>query len=416
MESSVLQPLLESGIAKYAVPGAQVGLLRGAERVVVSAGVCDQRDNRPVVDSTAFHAGSIAKALTGLVDPGRRSQRRPRSRCALRRAGRGPLARDSTDAAVTDQRPTQPAARERRADRGLRRTRRCASAGARPRPLLVLQRGLVGARPAAAAYDGTHLRAGRLRRPRSRDHVRDAGRGSRRTHRHARTGPRAGALDVRRRRICRRLAVVGDGGPAARLRGAQPPRRQRGVRRGGRDRPCARRQHRSRERRSSTRGEWAGRCGTGARTRRSAGPGTPVVTGRSCGASRNRTPPWCCSRTVPARCSVLPAAARSSTPSSRTCWSCSRSPRSARPSYGDSTPADELAGSFGPLTVEARGPDLIELHAAPFGLAEPALCERLGGNTFNVQGNPPGSTPLAFDGGDLIYVGPFALPRTSRGA
>ncbi len=67
MESSVLQPLLESGIAKYAVPGAQVGLLRGAERVVVSAGVCDQRDNRPVVDSTAFHAGSIAKALTGLV-------------------------------------------------------------------------------------------------------------------------------------------------------------------------------------------------------------------------------------------------------------------------------------------------------------------------------------------------------------
>ena len=39
-------------------------------------------------------------------------------------------------------------------------------------------------------------------------------------------------------------------------------------------------------------------------------------------------------------------------------------------------------------------------------------CERLGGNTFNVQGNPPGSTPISFDGGDLLYVGPFALPRT----
>ena len=44
-----------------------------------------------------------------------------------------------------------------------------ASAGARPRPLLVLQRRLVRPRPAAAAYNGTHLRAGRHRRPRSRD-------------------------------------------------------------------------------------------------------------------------------------------------------------------------------------------------------------------------------------------------------
>ena len=67
MESSSLQPLLESGMATYAVPGAQVGLLRGAERVVVGTGVCDQRNSRPVLDSTAFHAGSIAKALTGLV-------------------------------------------------------------------------------------------------------------------------------------------------------------------------------------------------------------------------------------------------------------------------------------------------------------------------------------------------------------
>jgi CubicO group peptidase (beta-lactamase class C family) len=67
MDSSILQPLLESGTAKYAVPGAQLGLLRGAERVVVNAGVRNRRDNRPVVESTTFHAGSIAKALTGLV-------------------------------------------------------------------------------------------------------------------------------------------------------------------------------------------------------------------------------------------------------------------------------------------------------------------------------------------------------------
>ena len=363
MDSSTVQPLLESSITKYAVPGAQLGLLRGAERLVASAGIRDLRDNLPVVDATAFHAGSIAKALTGLVILDAARQRGTRARCPLRCAGRRSVARDPTHAAVADQRQAQPAAGERRAHRGLRRTRLCASVGACPRPLLLLQRGLVGARPAAAAYDGTHLRGGRHRRPRSRDHVRDAGRGSRRTHRHARTGPHAGALDVRRRRVCRRLAVVGDGGPAARLRGAQPPRRQRGVRRGRRDRPCGRRPQRSREPRSSTRGEWAGQSGTGARTRRSAGPATPAATGRSCGASRTRTPPSCCSRTAQGRCSAPRAAARSSTPSSRSCWSCSRSPRSRAPSYGDSTRAGELAGSFGPLTVEARGPDPIELHA-----------------------------------------------------
>jgi CubicO group peptidase (beta-lactamase class C family) len=85
------------------------------------------------------------------------------------------------------------------------------------------------------------------------------------------------------------------------------------------------------------------------------------------------------------------------------------------PPYGDSTTAEKLTGSFGPLTVEPRGPDTIQLHAEAFGLPTPATCERLGGNTFTVQGNPPGSTPFSFDGRDLLYVGPFALPRTSPG-
>ncbi len=67
MEPSILQPLLEGGMAKYSVPGAQLGLLRGAERVVVSAELCDQGNTRPAVDATAFHAGSLAKALTGLL-------------------------------------------------------------------------------------------------------------------------------------------------------------------------------------------------------------------------------------------------------------------------------------------------------------------------------------------------------------
>jgi CubicO group peptidase (beta-lactamase class C family) len=70
----------------------------------------------------------------------------------------------------------------------------------------------------------------------------------------------------------------------------------------------------------------------------------------------------------------------------------------------------ELSGRYGPLQVEAHGADDVLLHAQPFGEPRPLLCTRLGGNTFNVSGNPPGSTPFAFDG-NLLYLGPFAIPR-----
>ncbi len=57
----------------------------------------------------------------------------------------------------------------------------------------------------------------------------------------------------------------------------------------------------------------------------------------------------------------------------------------------------ELAGQFGPVAVEAEGTDTLRLHAQAFGLPEPVLCDRLGGNTFDVRSDPPGSTPLSLD-------------------
>lgn len=72
--------------------------------------------------------------------------------------------------------------------------------------------------------------------------------------------------------------------------------------------------------------------------------------------------------------------------------------------------AADLAGRYGPLVIEAKGVDDVRLHAQAFGESRPVTCTRLGGNTFNVSGNPPGSTPMSFDG-DLLYLGPFAMPR-----
>ena len=62
------------------------------------------------------------------------------------------------------------------------------------------------------------------------------------------------------------------------------------------------------------------------------------------------------------------------------------------------------------MTVDAGGPDELQLHAEAFGQPHPLDCVRLGGNTFTMRSAPPGSMPVAFDD-DLLYVGPFALPR-----
>jgi CubicO group peptidase (beta-lactamase class C family) len=86
-------------------------------------------------------------------------------------------------------------------------------------------------------------------------------------------------------------------------------------------------------------------------------------------------------------------------------------PPLVEPDYGAAPQATTgLAGRYGPLEVEADGVDEVLLHAEAFGENRPLRCTRLGGNTFDVLGNSPGSTPFAFDA-DLLYLGPFALPR-----
>jgi CubicO group peptidase (beta-lactamase class C family) len=71
-----LSELLAEGCEQYSVPGAQLGLIRGEERWVVCAGTRTTGSDAPVDRATAFHAGSIAKPLAALVvaDAARRGE------------------------------------------------------------------------------------------------------------------------------------------------------------------------------------------------------------------------------------------------------------------------------------------------------------------------------------------------------
>ena len=53
MDTEATGQLLAEAIDEYAVPGAQVGLLRGGERTVVCAGVRGVEDTAPVTPSTS---------------------------------------------------------------------------------------------------------------------------------------------------------------------------------------------------------------------------------------------------------------------------------------------------------------------------------------------------------------------------
>jgi CubicO group peptidase (beta-lactamase class C family) len=74
--SHELEERLEQALATYAVPGAQVGLLRGGERLVVCCGSSDREGRHPIDATTPFHAGSLAKSLAALVvlDAARRGE------------------------------------------------------------------------------------------------------------------------------------------------------------------------------------------------------------------------------------------------------------------------------------------------------------------------------------------------------
>ena len=154
---------LDELLATYAVPGVQVGSAprRRASRAS-PAGPPTSTGTRPAEATTAFHAGSIAKSLAGLVvlDAARRGEVDLDAPCSAQAEGLW----DDTPRVVADpdHRSTQRAARARRGPRVLRGPGRGAAARARPRPLLLLQRRVVGARPAAASAHRCRVRgAGR---------------------------------------------------------------------------------------------------------------------------------------------------------------------------------------------------------------------------------------------------------------
>ena len=65
------------------------------------------------------------------------------------------------------------------------------------------------------------------------------------------------------------------------------------------------------------------------------------------------------------------------------------------------------------MAVEGRRatiPEVLLADVSFLGEADPVRLRRRGGSRFVVEGDPPGSTPVAFEDG-LAYVGPFALPR-----
>jgi len=80
------------------------------------------------------------------------------------------------------------------------------------------------------------------------------------------------------------------------------------------------------------------------------------------------------------------------------------------PATSGPTPASALEGLYGPAAITADGDDVL-LTATPMGI-DGARHERAYGDTFLALGRPPGGMAIAFDG-DLLYLGPFALPRAS---
>ncbi|WP_129337087.1 serine hydrolase domain-containing protein [Cellulomonas endophytica] len=78
---------------------------------------------------------------------------------------------------------------------------------------------------------------------------------------------------------------------------------------------------------------------------------------------------------------------------------------------GPGHPTEALAGQFGPLRVQAQDPDTFLLHAAAFGEGEPLLHHRLTADTFVRADGLPGGMALALEA-DRLSLGPFALPRT----
>ncbi len=85
-------------------------------------------------------------------------------------------------------------------------------------------------------------------------------------------------------------------------------------------------------------------------------------------------------------------------------------PPLVEPRWSEGHAAADLVGTFGPFALEP-GPDhALLLDAAAFGEPEKLVLRRQGGDTFAVSGDPLGGMSVAVDD-DLLYIGPFAVPR-----
>lgn len=75
MDITGWQERLDDACARWRVPGAQLGVVRDGQREVLCSGAIAE-GGTPVGADTAFHAGSLAKSLTGLVvlDAARRGE------------------------------------------------------------------------------------------------------------------------------------------------------------------------------------------------------------------------------------------------------------------------------------------------------------------------------------------------------
>lgn len=85
-------------------------------------------------------------------------------------------------------------------------------------------------------------------------------------------------------------------------------------------------------------------------------------------------------------------------------------PSPAPPARAPGQPVWALTGHYGPLNLRAADDGTLALDAAAFGEPEPLVLRRVSGDAFVVDGNAPGGMTVAVDDG-LLYLGPFALPR-----
>ena len=281
-----------------------------------SSGRCTARASRAYggpgrsTADTPFHAGSIAKALAALV--------------VLDAAARGEVALDvpcgQQSSAAWDDTPldlmAQTTGRPNElpgARRGPRRPSSPASARCRgctrPGRFSYCNAGWSVLDLLLRERSGRRLR-GAGRRARARRRPRFGTPARRRAGHVVRPGgaPRPGAArPTPPAASAAGVALVGHRRRAARLRRAAPARRRRPVRRrrlvAQMQQPHARR---ARVDGRPTRGAWAGRCGSAATTRRTAGRASPAATAPTCAASPSRTPRSSCWPTPPGRCSARP--------------------------------------------------------------------------------------------------------------